>query len=127
MFRPEDLISRYSRADAIADGVLIDVTKTAREAGYKTPIALTRAVWQRCVVVPTGVACQDEAGRLWDVLWMLACAAHKAPAAADTIRFGVHVRTSNGDEVPPLVLLKAVCGPGDNGEPVVTVMMPDED
>jgi hypothetical protein len=27
------------------------------------------------VSVPPGVACQDEAGRLWDVLWMLRCAA----------------------------------------------------
>jgi hypothetical protein len=27
----------------------------------------------------------------------------------------------------PLVQLKAVCGPGDEGEPVITVMMPDED
>jgi hypothetical protein len=28
---------------------------------------------------------------------------------------------------PPLVRLKAVCGPGDQGEPVLTVMRPDED
>ena len=25
------------------------------------------------------------------------------------------------------VELKAVCGPGDKGEPVVTIMLPDED
>jgi hypothetical protein len=35
--------------------------------------------------------------------------------------------SDNRDCVPPLVRLKAVCGPGDNAEPVVTVMMPDED
>ena len=29
-------------------------------------------------------------------------------------------------DTPPLVRLKAVCGPGDHGEPVVTVMLPDE-
>jgi hypothetical protein len=28
---------------------------------------------------------------------------------------------------PPLVRLKALCGPGDDGAPVVTVMLPDED
>jgi hypothetical protein len=28
---------------------------------------------------------------------------------------------------PPLVRLKAVCGPGDQGEPVITVMAPEED
>jgi hypothetical protein len=29
--------------------------------------------------------------------------------------------------MPPPVRLKAVCGPGADGEPVLTVMMPDED
>ena len=43
------------------------------------------------------------------------------------VRFGIHVRNDNRDRMPPLVRLKAVCGPGDHCEPVVTVMMPDED
>jgi hypothetical protein len=25
------------------------------------------------------------------------------------------------------VILKALCGPGDNGDPVITIMLPDED
>lgn len=64
-------IHRYTRAQAIEDGVLIDVTSTAKEAGIRYPVALTRAVWERCVAIPPGVACQDEAGRLWDVVWLL--------------------------------------------------------
>ncbi len=32
----------------------------------------------------------------------------------------------NGGQKRP-VQLKAVCGPGDDGEPVITVMLPDED
>src|SRR5262249_33091582 len=55
---------------ALADGVLVDVTATAREAGIKYPTAVTAAVWERCVQVPASVACQDEAGRLWDVLFL---------------------------------------------------------
>jgi hypothetical protein len=50
-------------------GVLIEVTATAREAGIRYPVALTRAAWGRCVAVPPGIICQDEASRLWDVLW----------------------------------------------------------
>ena len=68
MFEEADLIHRYTRAQAIEDGVLIDVSAVAREAGIRYPVALTRAVWQRCVAVPHGVLFQDEAGRLWDVL-----------------------------------------------------------
>jgi hypothetical protein len=43
------------------------------------------------------------------------------------VRFGVHVRNDNRERTPPPVRLKALCGPGDQGEPVITVMMLDED
>jgi hypothetical protein len=126
MFENADLIHRYTRADAIRDGVLIDVSETTREAGIRYPAALTRAVWDRCVAVPPGVVCQDEAGRLWDVVWLLACAIRRSRGGPE-VRFGVHVRKDNREGTPPLVRLKAVRGPGDRGEPVITVMLPDED
>lgn len=65
------VISQYTRAQAIADGFLVDVSETAREAGIKFPVALTRAVWDKCVEIPAGVDCQDERGRLWDVVGLL--------------------------------------------------------
>jgi hypothetical protein len=126
MFENADLIHRYTRAEAIRDGVLIDVSAVAREAGILYPVALTRAAWARCVTVPAGVQCQDEAGRLWDVVWLLACAVRRG-ANVQEVRFGVHVRNDNRERTPPLVRLKAVCGPGDEGEPVITIMSPDED
>jgi hypothetical protein len=43
------------------------------------------------------------------------------------VRFGVHVRNDNREGTPPLVRLKGVCGPGDVGEPVITVMTLEED
>jgi hypothetical protein len=120
-----EVISRYTRADALGDGTLIDVSEVAREAGIRYPVALTRAVWAHCVAVPEGVACQSEGGRLWDVVWMLRCAA--ARAAGSRIDFALHVRNTNRRGTPPLVRLYALCGPGDDAEPVITVMMPDED
>jgi hypothetical protein len=125
LFDDAELIYSYSRADALADGVLIDVSETAHEAGIRFPVALTAAAWEQCVAVPPGVEGQDEAGRLWDVLWMLALAARKADGS--TLLFSLHVRDDNRDGTPPLVTLKALCGPGDHGEPVITVMMPEED
>jgi hypothetical protein len=106
--------------------VLIDVSATAREAGIRFPVALTAGAWGKCVAVPPSVECQDEAGRLWDVLWLLACAA-KRGADGREVRFGVHVRNDNRPHAPPLVRLKVLCGPGDQGEPVVTIMLPNED
>jgi hypothetical protein len=113
-------------ADAVRDGFLIDVSPTAREAGFKYPVALTAAAWAKCVAVPPGVLCQDEAGRLWDVLTMLRFAARGPGGGAGEVRFGVCVRNDNREHTPPLVRLKAVCGPGNEGEPVVTGMMLDE-
>jgi hypothetical protein len=126
MFEQADIIHAYSRADAIADGVLIDVSPVAKEAGITFPVALTAASWAKCVAVPPGVLCQDESGRLWDVLWLLRIAIRGSAAGAGLL-FGVHVRNDNRDRTPPLVRLKAVCGPGDQGEPVITVMLPGED
>jgi hypothetical protein len=43
------------------------------------------------------------------------------------VRFGVHVRNDNREGTPPLVRLKALCGPGDDGSPCITVMLPEVD
>src|SRR5215468_1692796 len=105
MFEDADLIHRYSRADALQDGVLIDVSATAKEAGFRYPVALTSAAWAKCVAVPPGVTCQDEVGRLWDLVWLLRCAISRS-AGGSEVRFGVHVRNDNRERTPPLVRLK---------------------
>lgn len=79
MTTDDTLMIAYSRSDALADGVLIDVTHTAREAGFRVPVALTSAVLAACVKIPPGVTGQDEPGRLWDVLTMLRHAARAGP------------------------------------------------
>ena len=62
------VISSYSRAQAIEDGVLIDVSEMAREAGFKHPVALTSAAWEDCVAWNSDnkkrQTYQDESGRL---------------------------------------------------------------
>lgn len=121
-----EIISSYSRAQALEDGELVDVSSTAREAGIKFPVALTRAVWASYVEVPVGVECQDEAGRLWDILWLMRCAIKAAAGPTDRFVFKLHVRNTNRPGTPPLVSLRAVCGPGDDPAPVITIMRPDE-
>jgi hypothetical protein len=121
-----DILSRYSRAQAIADGTLIDVSARAREAGIRYPVALTSAVWGACVRVPEGTLYQDEAGRLWDLLCLLRAAARRADS--DRVEFTARVvRRGDAACTPSPVRLWALCGPGDNGEPVVTVMLDGED
>ena len=73
MFDSSDLIHSYTRAQAIEDGVLVDVSDVAKEAGFKLPVAITRAAWARYVEVPAGLEMRGQSveGRLWDVLFML--------------------------------------------------------
>jgi hypothetical protein len=117
------VIVAYTRADAIRDGELVDVTATAAEMGYRVPVALTRAAWVG-VVEPDDTPGQSIEGRLWDVLWMLHYAIRTGPRAGAIITFQIYALIGG---VSRLVTLKAVMGPGDGAEPVLTIMWPDED
>jgi len=121
------VIYAYTRAQAIADGVQVDVTNTANEAGIKYPTFLTRAVFDSYVAVPEGVTGQDEAGRLWDICWMLRFAILRARPGVQRIPVALYVR--NDQRAARLIKLIATCGPldMDDPQPAITVMMPDED
>ena len=118
-------VSSYSRSKAIEEGMLVDVSTTAIEAGFNFPVALTRRVWDQYVMVPNGVECQDQKGRLWDILYMLNYAIRSRNKAESSLIFTLHVRNDNRKPKP--VRLKSVCGPGDDSKPVITIMLPDED
>ena len=121
------VIYSYTRKQAVADGVQVEVTKTAQEAGIKFPMFLTRAVWDAYVAVPEGVTGQDEAGRLWDVVWMTRFAILRAHGHTDRCPVALYVRNDN--HRAKLVKLIAHCGPLDMDDPApaITVMMVDED
>ena len=120
-----EIISTYTRAEALADGTLIDVTEQVTEAGVRIPTAVTRAVWNEYVkLTPTAEKKGENIeGRLWDVVWMFRCAAVRSTAQGE-IRFQLYVTTERA--TPTLVTLKATCLPGDDGKPVFTIMLPDE-
>lgn len=127
LFGPDDLIDSYSRAQAIEDGVLVDVSEVAREAGLRYPVALTRAVWADCVTWTRDDYPQDESGRLWDVVYMLSLAV-RASRGGSELRYSiVRVPNEGRGHVARRVSLKSVCGPGDDAEPVITIMQPEED
>ena len=97
-----------------------------REAGIRHPTALTATVWAKYVEVPADVAGQDERGRLWDILCCFRWAAAHTGRRVNEILFKVAVQNRPAGS-PESVQLKAHCGPGDSGEPVLTIMLPDED
>lgn len=119
-----ELIHAYTRAQAIEDGVLVDLSDADGVKGhFKYPLACTAAVW---AVIDRAVKnekhCNDLAGVLHDVCWMSkVCARSIDP----TTRIFKVIITGAGRK--KYHTFKMVCGPGDDAEPVLTLMMPEED
>ena len=119
------VVHTYTRKQAIEDGILVDVSETAKEAGINFPVALTSSVWDRYVLPSEKLKSsgQSVSGRLWDLLWMFRMSALKTNSS---LLFYSCIFL-NKDEKREEVKFKALCGPGDNCEPVITIMLPDED
>lgn len=124
-----DVIHRYTRAQAIEDGMLIDFTNPESDTWqvcrqhYKFPIACTSAVFDIMQkAVENHRYCNDYAGILHDMLWM--SKVMKRQINESTVIFRVIIagagRQRNYD-------FKLQVSPGDNGEPVITIMLQNED
>jgi len=124
------VIDIYTRAQALEDGVLVDVSEWAREYGFFFPVAVKNSVWA-LIEDPDGMKCAGQSikGRGLDVLAMLAMYIRRSQGGS-VIRFPVTFATGisqRGGEKRETFWLKSVCGPGDEEEPVITIMLPDED
>ena len=127
-FEDAPVIFSYTRAQAIEDGVLVDLSAWARETGFKVPVACTSTVWQGYIVPPPGTESlgQSERGRAHDMLWLLyvSIKASKNPHRDQILYRVLFLQAPDKMEE---VTLKAHFGPGDNGEPVVTILLTNED
>lgn len=101
-------IYSYTRKQALADGLLIDVTEMAQKCRIKYPTALTASVWEIINDIPPNLG-QDVNGRLWNILCVLRMALVRASRQGKTLES------------------KAVIGPGDDAAPVIAIMLLDED
>ena len=137
MFEDADLIHRYTRAQALEDGVLVDVSETAKDAGFRVPVAVTQTAWADCVhwieEDSARIVHQDESGRLWDVLWMAYVAARVNQNKSELLYRLTLTRTEGRETVKGYrnvlvrdLVLKLHIGPGDDGEMVFTIMLPQE-
>jgi hypothetical protein len=88
-FEEADVVSRYTREQAIADGVLVDVTEWASatkgfHGGFTCPVALTAALWAAVEAIPRSLrGAASVRGRAHDVLWMASLALRGAFARGD--------------------------------------------
>ena len=125
-------VSVYSRSDALADGVLIEADPAmCKEAGIRIPVAISDHLWS--VVNPDNIETmpgQSLSGRLWDLLWMFRISVgSRKGQGSDRLTYKVLMQLRR-EGCPVRVeefQVLAVCGPGDQGEPVITLMFPEDD
>ncbi len=117
-----ETIYSYSRAQAIEDGVLVDLSQVESiRQSWKHPFACTSAVWaiiEEALLQPH----YDLAGILHDVSTMakLSIRTNEAARNSDQIRFEVIIDGKKH-------AMKLHIGPGDTAAPVLTLMLPYED
>jgi hypothetical protein len=120
------LISKYSREDALGDGTLIDVSEAAKGYGFVFPVAVTSSVW-------VGIIEPDEEGKqvgentegrlksvLYSLLWAIKCVGGDGSSINHEVSLIVEGEVKK-------VRLKSEIGSGDDFEPVITIMFPEED
>lgn len=116
------VVYSYTHAQPLEDGNLEDVSTVAKEAGWKYPVALTAALWSAVETIPKAHNYHDVQGRLWDVLYMASLMARKSQGS----RFVFELILFREESRKKFVQLVADCGPGDQGEPVVTIGFPED-
>lgn len=121
-----NVVYAYSRAQAILDGVLVDVTETAKAIGFKLHTVVTDHLFHGYVEVPTGLEGEGQSvtGRLHDLMVLVLFAARRA-VNTDRVTFKVDFLMAPGRK--ETVDVVAHIGPGDHGEPVLTIMLPEDD
>lgn len=124
-----DVIHTYTRAQAIDDGFLVNFSDPESDTAdvcrqhYKFPIAGTSAVFEvmrKAVENPR--YCNDYAGILHDMLSMSKIMCRKI--SDSEIMFRVIIQGAGRSKYHDF---KLVVGPGDQGEGVITILMPHED
>lgn len=121
-----NLIYAYTRSQAIEDGVLVDVTEQAKAIGFKLHTVVTDHLFHGYVEPPAGLEGEGQSvtGRLHDLMVLALFAARKA-VNTDRVTFKVDFLMAPGRKETVEVI--AHIGPGDNGEPVLTIMLPEDD
>ncbi len=114
-----EVIYAYSRMQAIADGVLVDVSSRAKRFAIRFPVALTTAVYSAI----TEHALTESLKELCVDLLLITMRQQIARPALPSDRIDFAVKLPH---MLPIELY-ALCTPGDTPDPVITVMLPHED
>ncbi|WP_076997640.1 DUF6573 family protein [Variovorax sp. KK3] len=126
MFDDREAMNGYGRAQMLAEGILMDMSRWASKAGITVPVAMTRNAWTACVEGMDISVESDAACRASDLLlWATLLIAHAEALRQDgpTVQFPLHRRVQSGPRLSLIMERHA----GDDGEEVMTIMLPWQD
>jgi len=110
MFDDFELIFSYSRAQAIEDGVLLDITDAAKRSDFLLP-----------TVISSNLLNQIDAENQLPVLLATFHDKWKFRPTDDDM-----MTTQTLSKTGRLLTVHLHIGPGDDGEPVLTMMLPED-
>jgi hypothetical protein len=127
----ETIIFEYNWDHAVDDGVFVDLSETNeyKESGINCPLAVTNNLFFTHINPSEELEAQGQSlqGRLWDVFTMFRIAARKSQGH-DSITFNVIFRNNpkkeNGENIT--LLAKIGARSSSNPEPVITIMLPED-
>lgn len=123
MFTKKDLISSYSQAQAIEDGVLHLIPSEISRDYFKFPVIFSASL---VTVIEKAIAnkkyLSDYRGIVHDILFMCQTAT-KRSSSDDVLRSKVIIKGAGRKAIYDLLM---VCGPGDKAEPTITIMFPSD-
>jgi len=121
----ETIISSYTRQDAIEDGMFVDVTETAKEAGIKHDTCVTSNLFNTHIKPSEAQEKMGQSiqGRLWDVVWMAACCFRGIIGKVDG-NMAIFPVTFSGKTVELWAFCEAK-GP-DDPTPAINIMLPED-
>lgn len=127
-----NVIFTYTREQALADGVIVDVSDFAKDFGFTIPVAVTanllHTYLEPCdALLEYG---QSYEGRLADVLTMLYFTIRALPKGSDTSRVSftvIFLMQEESKAVPREIFLNAGVEGDSQGNPCITVFLPEDD
>jgi predicted RNA methylase len=124
---PVKVISTYTPQDALDDGLYVDVSDMATEAGFRWPVVMTRGVHYTVEDIPQSQAHQGYDGRLWDLLNVLRYTLKKTNGDfLEPVKFNMVMHHKPNGHVRKWLTLTVVGQYTEDGEPMLVVMHPEE-
>ncbi|MEI1280257.1 DUF6573 family protein [Leptospira venezuelensis] len=129
-FEDFEIIDSYTRAEAIKDGGLIDLSNGEFshlvKRIYKYPLAVTAGVWHEIRWIVENSNDQVSFENVIEVM-LKATILNKTKVIDESshlFRLNLSIQDLPG---PSYRDFKIICGPGDNASPVLTILLPEED